>query len=157
MRYLDGQTSQQELADLRAHDSEARKVRPPRSKWHFDATTRNCFGNGALNDSRTGTAAMRIQTYRDESRSRHFDLKYGGARARSIDLVSVTSASMLLASFACALVIPFAICPNSRAYDADEAMAHLHRMESGWVPLFRLGIGDTGTPGPPSSVPPASR
>ena len=51
---------------------------------------------------------MRIQTYRDESRSRHFDFKYGGARARSIDLVSVTTASMLLASFACAIVIPFA-------------------------------------------------
>jgi hypothetical protein len=51
---------------------------------------------------------MRIQTYRDKSRSRHFDLIYGGAKARSIDLVSVTTASMLLASFACALVIPFA-------------------------------------------------
>jgi hypothetical protein len=51
---------------------------------------------------------MRIQTYRDENRSRHFDLIYGGARARSIDLVSVTTATMLLASFACALVIPFA-------------------------------------------------
>jgi hypothetical protein len=51
---------------------------------------------------------MRIQTYRDESRSRHFDLIYGRARARSIDLVSVITATMLLASFACALVIPFA-------------------------------------------------
>jgi len=51
---------------------------------------------------------MRIQTYRDESRSRHFDLKYGGARARSIDLVSVTTASMLLAGFAWAIIIPFA-------------------------------------------------
>jgi hypothetical protein len=51
---------------------------------------------------------MRIDTYRDESLSRHFDLKYGGARARSIDLVSVITASMLVASFACALVIPFA-------------------------------------------------
>ncbi len=51
---------------------------------------------------------MRIQTYRDESRSRHFDLIYGRARARSIDLVSVTTATMLLASFAFALVIPFA-------------------------------------------------
>jgi hypothetical protein len=54
-----------------------------------------------------GTVAMRIQTYRDESRSRHFDLVYGGDRARSIDLVSVTAASLLIASFACALVIPF--------------------------------------------------
>ena len=51
---------------------------------------------------------MRIQTYRDESRSRHFDLIYGRARARSIDLVSVITATLLLASFACALVIPFA-------------------------------------------------
>ena len=51
---------------------------------------------------------MRLQTYRDESRSRHFDLIYGGARARSIDLVSVATASMLIASFACAVVIPFA-------------------------------------------------
>jgi hypothetical protein len=51
---------------------------------------------------------MRIQTYRDESLSRHFDLIYGGAKARSIDLVSVTTAGMLLASFACALAIPFA-------------------------------------------------
>jgi hypothetical protein len=50
---------------------------------------------------------MRIQTYRDETLSRHFDLKYGGARARSIDLVSAIIASMLVASFACALVIPF--------------------------------------------------
>jgi hypothetical protein len=51
---------------------------------------------------------MRIQTYRDGSLSRHFDLIYGGARARSIDLVSVTTATMLLAGFACALAIPFA-------------------------------------------------
>jgi hypothetical protein len=51
---------------------------------------------------------MRIQTYRDESRSRHFDLIYGRARARSIDLVSAATASMLLAAFVCALVIPFA-------------------------------------------------
>lgn len=49
---------------------------------------------------------MRIQTYRDDSRSRHFDLKYGGARARSIDLVSVTTAGILLASFAWAVIIP---------------------------------------------------
>jgi len=61
---------------------------------------------------------MRIQTYRDERRSRHFDLIYGRARARSIDLVSVITATMLLASFACALVIPFA-----------PAIAHLNQ----WV------------------------
>jgi hypothetical protein len=51
---------------------------------------------------------MRIQTYRDESRSRHFDLIYGRTRARSIDLVSVTTAAMLLVGFACALALPFA-------------------------------------------------
>jgi hypothetical protein len=51
---------------------------------------------------------MRIQTYRDESFSRHFDLIYGSGQAKSVDLVSVTTASILLASFACALVIPFA-------------------------------------------------
>jgi hypothetical protein len=55
-----------------------------------------------------GTVAMRIQTYRDESRSRHFDLVYGGARTRSIDLVCLIIATMLLASFACALVVPLA-------------------------------------------------
>jgi hypothetical protein len=51
---------------------------------------------------------MRIKTYRDERLSRHFDLTYGGARTRSIDLVSVSAATMLVAGFACALVIPFA-------------------------------------------------
>jgi hypothetical protein len=51
---------------------------------------------------------MRIQTYRDESRSRHFDLVYGGARTRSIDLVCLITATMLLASFTCALVVPLA-------------------------------------------------
>jgi hypothetical protein len=32
---------------------------------------------------------MRLQTYRDESRSRHFDLIFGGDHPRSIDLVLV--------------------------------------------------------------------
>ena len=50
---------------------------------------------------------MRLQTYRDESRSRHFDLIYGGERPRSIDLVLVTTSSMLLVGFACALMAPF--------------------------------------------------
>jgi hypothetical protein len=48
----------------------------------------NCLEGGGLNDPHTRTVAMRIQTYRDKSRSRHFDLIYGGVRARSIDLVS---------------------------------------------------------------------
>jgi len=50
---------------------------------------------------------MRIQTYRDETRSTHLDLIYGSAQAKSIDLVSLTTSTMLLASFACALVVPF--------------------------------------------------
>jgi hypothetical protein len=51
---------------------------------------------------------MRLQTYRDESRSRHFDLIYGGERPRSIDLVLVTTSGMLVVGFACALLVPFA-------------------------------------------------
>jgi hypothetical protein len=44
---------------------------------------------------------MRLQTYRDERRSRHFDLV--GAH-RSIDLVTVTAAGILLVGFVCAFV-----------------------------------------------------
>ena len=44
---------------------------------------------------------MRLQTYRDESRSRHFDL-IGGRH--SIDLVAGTAACILLVGFACAFV-----------------------------------------------------
>jgi hypothetical protein len=51
---------------------------------------------------------MRFQTHRDESHSRHFDLICGGARPRSIDLVSVITSAVLVVSFACALVVPFA-------------------------------------------------
>jgi hypothetical protein len=51
---------------------------------------------------------MRLQTYRDESRSRHFDLIYGGERPRSIDLVSLTTSGMLVVGFGCALMVPFA-------------------------------------------------
>jgi hypothetical protein len=39
---------------------------------------------------------MRLQTYRDESRSRHFDLIFGGEHPRSIDLVLVTISGMLV-------------------------------------------------------------
>jgi hypothetical protein len=49
-------------------------------------------------------AAMRLQTYRDESRSRHFDLIGGGGHHWSIDLVAVTVSVILVASFACAVV-----------------------------------------------------
>ena len=54
------------------------------------------------------SAAMRIQTYRDESRSmrsRHFDLVSGG---RSIDLVAILASILLVAGAACALIAPFA-------------------------------------------------
>ena len=51
---------------------------------------------------------MRLQTYRDESRSRHFDLICGREHPRSIDLVLVITSGMLVVGFACALVVPFA-------------------------------------------------
>ena len=51
---------------------------------------------------------MRVQTYRDESRSRHLDLISGGEHPRSIDLVSVMVSGMLVVGFACSLVVPFA-------------------------------------------------
>jgi hypothetical protein len=51
---------------------------------------------------------MRLQTYRDESHSRHFDLISGGEPPRSIDLVSVAALGMLVVGFACALIAPFA-------------------------------------------------
>ena len=44
---------------------------------------------------------MRLQTYRDESHSRHFDLV---GRHRSIDLVAATVSVLLLVGFGCALV-----------------------------------------------------
>ena len=53
-------------------------------------------------------AAMRLQTYRDESRSRHFDLICGREHPRSIDLVLVITSGMLVVGFACALMVPFA-------------------------------------------------
>ena len=51
---------------------------------------------------------MRLQTYRDESRSRHFDLICGRERPKSIDLVLVATSGMLVVGFACALMVPFA-------------------------------------------------
>jgi hypothetical protein len=51
--------------------------------------------------------AMRVQTYRDESCSRHFDLTGGGGHLWSIDLVAATASGILLIGFACALV---AVC-----------------------------------------------
>ena len=51
---------------------------------------------------------MRLQTYRDESHSRHFDLISAGRHPRSIDLVSAAAFGMLVVGFVCALMIPFA-------------------------------------------------
>jgi hypothetical protein len=39
---------------------------------------------------------MRLQTYRDESRSRHFDLTGGGSHPWSIDLVAATVSGILV-------------------------------------------------------------
>jgi hypothetical protein len=39
---------------------------------------------------------MRLHSYRDDSRSRHFDLIDGGSHAWSIDLVSVTASGMVV-------------------------------------------------------------
>ena len=47
---------------------------------------------------------MRLQTDRDESRSRRLNLIGGGAHPWSIDLVFVTASGILLVGFACALV-----------------------------------------------------
>jgi hypothetical protein len=50
---------------------------------------------------------MRFQTYRDENRSRHFDLISGGEHPRSIDLVLTLTSAMLVVGAACALIVPF--------------------------------------------------
>jgi len=47
---------------------------------------------------------MRIQTFRDDRRSRHFDLIGGKGPPWSIDLVTVAAAGILAVGFACALV-----------------------------------------------------
>ncbi|KRR03428.1 hypothetical protein CQ12_40205 [Bradyrhizobium jicamae] len=51
-----------------------------------------------------GVRVMRLQTFRDDSRSRHFDLIGGKGHPWSIDLVTVTAAGILVVGFACALV-----------------------------------------------------
>jgi hypothetical protein len=50
---------------------------------------------------------MRLQTYRDESRCRHFNLIGGIVHPWSIDVVSVTASGIILVGFACALVTPW--------------------------------------------------
>jgi hypothetical protein len=52
-----------------------------------------------------GVRVMRLQTFRDDSRSRHFDLIGGKGHPWSIDLVTVTAAGILVVGFACALVV----------------------------------------------------
>jgi hypothetical protein len=47
---------------------------------------------------------MRVQTYRDESRSRHFDLTGGVGHPWSIDLVVAAASGILVVGFARALV-----------------------------------------------------
>jgi hypothetical protein len=51
---------------------------------------------------------MRLHTYRDENRSRHFDLISGGQHPRSIDLVVILTSSILVIAAACALIVPLA-------------------------------------------------
>jgi hypothetical protein len=48
---------------------------------------------------------MHLHTYRDENRSRHFDLISEGQRPRSIDLVVAMTSGILVVGFACALVV----------------------------------------------------
>lgn len=50
---------------------------------------------------------MRLQTYRDESHSRHLDLVGGVVHPWSIDLISVAASGLLLVGFACALLAPW--------------------------------------------------
>jgi hypothetical protein len=47
---------------------------------------------------------MRLRTYRDETRSRHFDLVGGGGPPWSVDLVAITASGILVVGFAGALV-----------------------------------------------------
>jgi hypothetical protein len=49
---------------------------------------------------------MRLQTFRDNTRSRHFDLI---GKGWSIDLVSVTAASILVLGFAAAIAAMLAL------------------------------------------------
>jgi len=45
--------------------------------------------------------AMRLQTYRDENRSRHFDLLGGGGHPWSIDVATVIASGILPGGLAC--------------------------------------------------------
>ncbi len=48
---------------------------------------------------------MHLHTYRDESRSRHFDLIGGSGHPWSIDLVAAIASSALAVGFACAIAV----------------------------------------------------
>jgi hypothetical protein len=50
--------------------------------------------------------AMRFQTYRDQTHSRHLHLIGGGVDPWSIDLVSVVASGLLVAGLVCALLVP---------------------------------------------------
>jgi hypothetical protein len=58
----------------------------------------------SLFTAQKGAAAVRLHTFRDESRSRHFDLTGGGDQPWTIDLVAITALAMLVVGFAGALV-----------------------------------------------------
>jgi hypothetical protein len=47
---------------------------------------------------------MRLQRYRDESHSWHFDLISGGKHPRSIDLVVILTSILLVVGAVCALI-----------------------------------------------------
>ena len=73
----------------------------------------NCFGNSGLNEGLPNAATplrllrraavMHLHTYRDENRSRHFDLTGGRRHPWSIDLVTVTTSGMLVMGFVIAI------------------------------------------------------
>jgi hypothetical protein len=64
---------------------------------------RNRLAKSGLNRGEyRGNVAMRLHTYRDENRSRHFDLISGGQHPRSIDLVMILTSSILVIAAACA-------------------------------------------------------
>jgi hypothetical protein len=46
---------------------------------------------------------VRLRTYRDETRSRHFDLIGGGGHPWAVDLVAIAASGTLVLGFACAL------------------------------------------------------
>ena len=69
---------------------------------------RNLMSTGDLISTYARSGAIRIQTYRDENRARHFDLVSAGERPRTVDLVLLFSSGMLVFGGTCALLLPFA-------------------------------------------------